>query len=76
MVNAWKLKQNRSAAATVQLTAVVLNMFKDKDRPPVDPTDLLPFPPSPEYSSPEQSEAALERFFGRINKPIEVSADG
>jgi len=76
LVDQWKSKQNRQASATVQLTAVVLNMFRAQGAAAIDPTSFLPFPPQLHYSSLEQSEEALGRFFGRIGKAIEVTANG
>ena len=60
----------------MQLTAAVLNMFRAQGAAPIDPSNFLPFPPTLKYSSLEQSEEALGRFFGRIGKTIEVNADG
>jgi len=64
----WTEKQNRLAAPTAELTATVINMFRDKNSKPVDPADLLPFKPPPIVLTEAESEAALDRFFGAYLK--------
>jgi hypothetical protein len=57
-------KQNRLAAPTVRLTALVANLFRRENSAPIDAEAFLPFPPKPVYASEEQSIMLLDRYFG------------
>ncbi len=59
----WTENQNRAAAGTAQLTALVMNLFRKEGSRPVEAVDLLPFPPPQKYLSEKESEEALDRFF-------------
>lgn len=45
-----------------------MSMFRPQGSQPVNPVELLPFPPPRRYMSVEESERALEAFFGGIQK--------
>lgn len=68
-------KQNRFAAPTAQLSAIVVNFLSPKQSQPVDISSFLPFPPKPIVLSDAESEAVLDRFFNAYVKRAEAGRE-
>ena len=54
--------QNRQARPVALLTATVASMFRKEGSPAIDASELLPFPPPPNYLTVEQSKSFFDAW--------------